>query len=772
MARFSSKGNVDITRCINTLAFKGIDARESYGDWKEPNLRKELFNRYFKWRVTVNDLDHTHYMNVLCKDYDYEQKAWFAFTFGMTYRTPQSFAYTETFPDFHAIDMDELEKWHAENWKRTTYGTDARYNKGHFVRQVQSLKDWVGGKTFKEKFDSVLVGNSQRENFWLLYREVLTLYKFGRMTGWLTMQALYDLLGLPIDPDDIMLDGYSPNNDSSLQSIWNGLCAYENRHDMMVGKYGSYSVTDRDTQWAKESLLEYTSLAEEFSGFKIDSFRKESIWCQYKRLFGDDGSKEYPGHACLVGETKISLLDGTEVEIKDLVGRDSFWLFSCTKDGEIVPGFGHSARITKYVNTICEIHLDNGEIIKSTIDHRFMLRDGSYKEAKDLQLNDSLMPLYRSTNKNGYTEYKDNASNSYKLLYQTVANSVLYEQRKEVSDEANKNGYSQLAIHHKNHDKKNDDPNNLTWISAAEHLAHHREEFQKTEAGIEMMSRLGKMNGPINIATRNKSEEGRLASRNMMTKLHQDEEFNRRCGENGKRVFDELWNDDNFVKAHKERASLVSISNNKSVEIRRLQNKGRALKSAKHVLSLGLELNEFNYNANKLSHSTPRFKTALSYFNSFDEFHSLAQMYNHTVKEVRIISCAETPVYDITVDHYHNFALTAGVFVHNSGDATSRYLYYREFWPEIDWSKFREALRTQPGYVKGATFVDWYNSIFGATGLMINMNEMFDDMPNVYDLFDIDPSENKVIQIWEDDGLVIEDVRFSDDLLLCPRYVK
>lgn len=299
MARFLSKKSKELTKACSEFEFqKNFLGLKSFVDWKSPDNRTELFNRYFKWRVLAHDLDHTHYMGIMCKDYDYEKRAWYALTFGMTYRTPQSFAYVETFPDFHATTLDEIEKWHAVNWKRTTYGTDARYNKGHFHKQCTSIKEWLNGKTFQQKFDSILVYDTENKNFWALYTEILKLYKYGRMTGWLTMQALHDLLDLPIDPDDIMLDGFSPNNDSSLQSIWNGLCAYTNQHNNMVGgKYGNYVCTSSDVAWAKESLLEYTALAEEYSGFKIDSFRKESIWCQYKRLFNEGMSKEYPGHA-------------------------------------------------------------------------------------------------------------------------------------------------------------------------------------------------------------------------------------------------------------------------------------------------------------------------------------------------------------------------------------------------------------------------------------------------------------------------------------------
>lgn len=302
MARFSSKLSPKLELWKANQSGGGIfglceEVQAQTRFWYEPENRQELFNRYFNWRVLAHDLDHTHYYKYLCKDYDFEQKAWFAFAFGMTYRTPQAFAYTETFPDFHAASIEDIETWHAANWKRTTYGTDARYNKGHFVTQCASLKSWLNGKTFSTKLTEILVGTSQRENFSLLYSEIQTLYKFGRMTGWIAMQALHDLLDLPIDPEDIMLDGYSPNNDSSLGSIWNGLCALTNQPEKMTGgKYGSYSVDSKDVAWAKEALLHYTTEAETAAGFRIDSFRKESIYCQYKRLFGES-SKEYPGHA-------------------------------------------------------------------------------------------------------------------------------------------------------------------------------------------------------------------------------------------------------------------------------------------------------------------------------------------------------------------------------------------------------------------------------------------------------------------------------------------
>lgn len=94
---------------------------------------------------------------------------------------------------------------------------------------------------------------------------------------------------------------------------------------------------------------------------------------------------------CFTGDTKISLLDGREVAIKDLVGVDEFWTYSFTPEGYFKPGRGHSARLVKQNASIVEVELDNGERIRCTPDHPFMLRDGTYLPALALTTDVALM---------------------------------------------------------------------------------------------------------------------------------------------------------------------------------------------------------------------------------------------------------------------------------------------------------------------------------------------------------------------------------------------
>lgn len=100
---------------------------------------------------------------------------------------------------------------------------------------------------------------------------------------------------------------------------------------------------------------------------------------------------------CFTGDTKVSLFDGRELSFLELIDEygynGKFWVYSCTSDGVVVPGLAHSVHKTKVSTRIAIVKLDNGEEIRCTPDHRFMLRNGSYVEAKDLDSDLLLMSL-------------------------------------------------------------------------------------------------------------------------------------------------------------------------------------------------------------------------------------------------------------------------------------------------------------------------------------------------------------------------------------------
>jgi len=101
---------------------------------------------------------------------------------------------------------------------------------------------------------------------------------------------------------------------------------------------------------------------------------------------------------CFTADTKIALTDGRNLSFAELIKENQQGKrnFTFTIDnGSVKIAEIKNPRKTKENAEIMKIILDNGEEIKCTLNHRFMLRDGNYKEAKDLESGNSLMPVYK-----------------------------------------------------------------------------------------------------------------------------------------------------------------------------------------------------------------------------------------------------------------------------------------------------------------------------------------------------------------------------------------
>lgn len=105
---------------------------------------------------------------------------------------------------------------------------------------------------------------------------------------------------------------------------------------------------------------------------------------------------DHPSGGCFTGDTKIKLLGGNHLSFLDIVqsGVKEFGVYSVNRDGKIVHGRARNCRITKWVNSICVLTLDNGNVIRCTPDHPFMLNNSNYKMAIDLKPEDTLMPRF------------------------------------------------------------------------------------------------------------------------------------------------------------------------------------------------------------------------------------------------------------------------------------------------------------------------------------------------------------------------------------------
>ena len=109
---------------------------------------------------------------------------------------------------------------------------------------------------------------------------------------------------------------------------------------------------------------------------------------------------------CFTGDTEIAMYCGDKkIKIKDLVGLKQFIVYSYDLElNQIVPGRAFNCHVTKFDEPVMKVVLDSEKCIKCTYDHKFLMRDGNYKEAQELKAGESLMPLYYRT-KESYRDF-------------------------------------------------------------------------------------------------------------------------------------------------------------------------------------------------------------------------------------------------------------------------------------------------------------------------------------------------------------------------------
>lgn len=356
------------------------------------------------------------------------------------------------------------------------------------------------------------------------------------------------------------------------------------------------------------------------------------------------------GH-CFTGDTKISLLDGRELSFSDLASGkagESFWVYSCDSTGNVVAGHAHSVRLTRKNAELVKVTLDNGEPIRCTPDHRFLMRDGTYQEASRLKADDSLMPLYRRENENGYEEFSNPRTGGWRQTYTTVAFGV--------------GGHGRgLVAHHYDFNKHNNSPDNLIPMTRSAHRRLHEETsailktYSQSNAGREKSRNLMRelwanpqWRAKMNATIIERTSSGGLATakaghgfRGMdPNKLHDI------THENGLKSIERLTSPENLSKADDaRRKKLVTDPEYRASQIRvSIEN----LKKAQ-----GLPLTQKQIEARRAN------------IVKASEVRRVTQSapYNHKVVSVEPAGFED--VYDLMVDEHHNFALSSGVFVHN-----------------------------------------------------------------------------------------------------------
>lgn len=392
---------------------------------------------------------------------------------------------------------------------------------------------------------------------------------------------------------------------------------------------------------------------------------------------------------CLTGGTKIPLLDGTEPMIKELAERGGeFWVYSSNPNGKIVPGKAHSARLTRRAE-IVRVVLDNGEAIECTEDHPFMLRDGSFKDAGKLLPGESLMPLYRKIGTegdgylNGYEMVRDMSAargGRWVPTHKMVAGSLGISEK----------GSKRSITHHKNFNKRDNRPENLEAMTWHDHKRAHgevgRKNLEKTWARSEYREW-------------RRSEEYKKAQAERTQKTWNDSDHRVKRAEINRKRFErdglsEKFKAYNFSDANKEHSAERHRPGGDLYEVVRRPENIERLRCMAHDPSVIQKIQQGrkekfsdpNSDLYKSMHSPERADMCrlmnryanLVRYGKIDKVAIPFKVWRETQSAVgnnhKVVGVERTgrveDVYDLTVEEHHNFAVSAGVFVHNCHSGT------------------------------------------------------------------------------------------------------
>jgi len=102
-------------------------------------------------------------------------------------------------------------------------------------------------------------------------------------------------------------------------------------------------------------------------------------------------------HLSLQKSTKILDVNGQTYpisEVYDIIkSGKSFYTFSCSSSGQIEVSKVIDAHKDRWENKMIRVTLDTEKIVESTIDHKYIMRNGLNKRADELQVGNLLMPV-------------------------------------------------------------------------------------------------------------------------------------------------------------------------------------------------------------------------------------------------------------------------------------------------------------------------------------------------------------------------------------------
>lgn len=163
-------------------------------------------------------------------------------------------------------------------------------------------------------------------------------------------------------------------------------------------------------------------------------------------------------------DTPIPLLDGRTITIEELSkefsdGKENYVYSIQDKTLKIVPGKVVWCGKNYTAEKLIRITLDDGSHFDLAAEHELIMRDGTKKRADEVSVGESVMPFYRKVDKDSkklfdrYEKVFNPNSGKYEFTHRIIAETV----------EKENDLYN--TVHHKDFNKYNNSPCNLTWVA-------------------------------------------------------------------------------------------------------------------------------------------------------------------------------------------------------------------------------------------------------------------------------------------------------------------